>query len=45
MKITTINEKMNVTYEHHVKQPMQAVKIRLNVIIVKNLHLIISPKR
>ena len=45
MKITTINEKMNVTYQHHVKQPMQAVEIRLKVNIVKNPHLINSLNR
>ena len=34
--------KMNMTYEHYIKQPMQAVELKLNMIVAKNPHLINS---
>ena len=36
---------MNMTYEIYIKQPMQAVELRLNIIIAKNPHLINSLNR
>ena len=42
---TTINDEKNMTYENYNKQPMQAVEMRLNMIIPTNLHLINSPNR
>ena len=42
MNFTTINDEMDMTYEHHIKEPMQAVEIRLNMIIAKNLNSINS---
>ena len=39
---TTINDKRNMTHEHYLKQPMQAVELKLNLIIARNPHLIKS---
>ena len=36
---------MNMTYEQYIKQPMQSVEIRLNIIITKNPNLISSLNR
>ena len=41
--IPTIKDKINMTNEQYIKQAMQAVDIRLNVIIAKNPHLLNSP--
>ena len=35
MKITTLNDEKKKTYEHFLKQPMQAEEIRFNVLIAK----------
>ena len=45
MKITTVDDKMNVTYEHRIKQPKQTVKEVINESIAKNLRIKISRKR
>ena len=45
MNITTINDERNMTYEHYIKQPMQAIESKLNMIFAKNPHLLISLNR
>jgi len=45
MNIITINNKMNMTYEQYITLPMQAVEIKLNMIIAKNPNLINSLNR
>ena len=45
MNLKTINDKTNMTYEHYIKQPMQAVEFRLKIIIAKNPYLISSLSR
>ena len=45
MNIITINNKMNMTYEHYITLPMQAVELKLNMIIAKNPNLINSLNR
>ena len=42
MKVTTINDKENMTYERYIKQTIQTVELRLKVIIAKNPLLINS---
>ena len=39
MNTSTINDKLNMSYENYNKQPMQAVEIKLNVIIAENPNL------
>ena len=36
---STIVDKMNMIYEHYVKQPMQPIELKLNMIIAKNPNL------
>ena len=45
MNIETIIGKRNLTYEHYIKQPMQMVELRLNMITAKNQQLIKSLDR
>ena len=45
MNITTVNDKMNMSYEYHIQHPMPVVERRLNMVIAKNPHLIKSLKR
>ena len=47
MNISTINDEKNMTYEHYIKlkQPMQAIKLKINMIIAINPHLINSFNR
>ena len=45
MNITTIIDKLYMTYEHYIKQPMQAVELKLSMIVSKNPHLIYSLNR
>ena len=40
MNITTISDKINMTHEQNIKQPIQAIELKLNIIIAKNPHLI-----
>ena len=42
MNITSINDKRNMTYNHYFKQPLQAVELKLNIIIAENPILINS---
>ena len=39
MKIISVNDKMYMTYEYYLKNPMPAVEFKVNMIIIKNLHL------
>ena len=34
-----------MTYNYHIKQPMQAVEMKLNMIVAKKRNLLKSPKR
>ena len=45
MNITTLNDKMYMTYHYYIKHPMPAVDLKLNMIISKNPHLIKSLNR
>ena len=36
MNIKTTNDKLSMSYEHYINQPMQAVEMKLNMIIAKN---------
>ena len=45
MNITTVNDKMYMTYDYYIKHPMSAVERKLNMIISKNPHLIKSLNR
>ena len=45
MNVTVINDKMNMTYEHYIKQSMQAVDLKFNMNIFKNPILINSLNR
>ena len=38
--INTINDRCNMTYEYHIKQPMHAIDITLKMIVAKSLQLI-----
>ena len=35
LNFTTINDKMNITYGHYIKQTMQAIESKLNMIIAQ----------
>ena len=39
MNITTINDKMFMTYNYYITCPMPAVELKLNMILSKNPHL------
>ena len=43
--ISTINDKMFLTYKYYVTRPMPAVELKLNMITSKNPHLIKSFNR
>ena len=45
MNITTVNDKMYMTYGYYIKHPLPAVELKLNMIISKNPHLIKSLNR
>ena len=45
MNITTVNDKMYMTHDKHIKHPMSAVESKLNMILSKNPHLIKSLNR
>ena len=45
MIITTVNDKMYMTYDNYIQHPMQAVELNLNMSIAINPHLINSLKR
>ena len=45
MNISTVIDKTYMTYDHYIKHPMQAIAIKINMIIAENLHLINSPNR
>ena len=45
MNITTINDKMLLTYNYYITCPMPAVELKLNMILSKNPHLIKSLNR
>ena len=45
MNITTVNDKMYMSFEYYFKHPMSMVERRLNMIIAKNPHLIKSLNR
>ena len=45
MNITTVNDKIYMTYDFYTKHPMPAFELKLNEIIIKNPYLIKSLKR
>ena len=45
MNIKTLSDKRNMTYENYINQPMQAVELRLIMIIAGNPQLINSLDR
>ena len=45
MSITTINDKMFMTYKYYITCPMPAVELKLNMILSENPHLIKSLNR
>ena len=45
MNITSINDKMKMTYELYIKQPMQAAESELNMNVAKNPNQTFSPYR
>ena len=45
LNITTVNDKMYMTYDYYIKHPTPAVELKLNMIISKNPNLIKSLKR
>ena len=45
MSITTFNDKMNMLYNQYIKQPMQAIEVKVNKIIAKNPNLLNSSNR
>ena len=45
MNITTVNDKMYMTYDYYIKHPMSAVELKSNMIISKDPHLIKSINR
>ena len=42
MNITTVNDKMCMTYDYYIKHPMSAIDLKLNMIFSKIPHLIKS---
>ena len=45
MNISTVDAKMFLTFDNYIKYPMQAIELKLNMILAKNPHLINSPNR
>ena len=45
MNISTVNDKMYMTYDYYILHPMPSLELRLNMIISKNPHLIKSLNR
>ena len=45
LNISTLNDKIFMTYNYYITCPMPAVELKLNMIISKNPHLIKSLKR
>ena len=45
MNISTVNDKIYMTYDYYIKPPMLAVELKLNMIITTNPHLIRSLNR
>ena len=45
MSILTVNDKMYMTCDNCISHPMQAIDLKLKMIIAKNPHLINSPNR
>ena len=45
LNITTINDKMYMTYKYYIQNPMPAVELKLIMILAKNPHLIKSLNR
>ena len=45
LNITTVNDKMFMTYNYYITCPMPAVELKLNMILSKNPHLIKSLNR
>ena len=45
MNISTVDNKMLMTCDNYNKHPMQAIELKLNMIIAKNPHLINSTNR
>ena len=45
MNITTVNDKMYMTYDYYIKHPMSAVLLKLNMNVSKNANLIKSLNR
>ena len=45
MIIITVNDKMYVTYNNYIEHPMQAIELKINMIIAENPYLIVSLNR
>ena len=45
MNIKSINDERSMNYEYYLKQLMEIVDLKLNMIIFENVHLINSPDR
>ena len=45
MNVTTVNDKLYMSYDYYIKHPMPAVELKLNMIIRKNPHLLKSLNR
>ena len=45
MNVSTINDKRYMTYDYYIQHPMPAVKLKLNIILAKNPHIINSLNR
>ena len=45
MNISTVSDKMYLTYENYIKHPMQEIELKINMNIAKNPHLINSRNR
>ena len=45
MNISAAADKMYIIYDNYIKHPMQAIELKLNMIIAKNPHLINSLER
>ena len=43
--LTTVNDKIYMSYKYYIQHPMPMVERPLNMVIAKDLHLIKSPKR
>ena len=45
MSISTVDAKMYMTYDNYIKHHMEAIELKLNMILAKNPHLINSLNR